>query len=236
MERNWEDKVVVIAEDEQINYLFLKAVLKPTKAKIIWTKTGRETINICNTEKIDIVLMDIKMPDLNGLEATIEIKKTLPNLPIVAQTAYAMSDEREKSILAGCDDYIAKPISFRELLVKIKNTFKRMDEYTNPRSKADALTWLDLTLNKAKREVTINGEALQTTAKEFDLLQLFLQNINHAFSREQIIENVWGYDFYGDLRQVDHMIKRLRKKMLLAQAECQIETVWGYGYKIGGSA
>lgn len=116
MFKNWEDKVVVIAEDEQINYLFLKAVLKPTNAKIIWTKTGRETIDVCNSEKIDIVLMDIKMPDLNGLEATIEIKKTLPTLPIVAQTAYAMEEDEEASKEAGCDDYISKPIRPENLL------------------------------------------------------------------------------------------------------------------------
>jgi CheY-like chemotaxis protein len=116
MLRNWEDKVVVIAEDEQINYLFLKAVLKPTKAKVIWTKTGRETIDICNTEKVDLVLMDIKMPDLNGLEATIEIKKDFPNLPIIAQTAYAMEEDEDASIEAGCDDYISKPIRPENLL------------------------------------------------------------------------------------------------------------------------
>ncbi len=116
MFKNWEDKIVVIAEDEQINYLFLKAVLKPTKAKVIWTKTGRETIDVCNSEKVDIVLMDIKMPDLNGLEATIEIKKTLPNLPIVAQTAYAMEEDEQASMESGCDDYISKPIRPENLL------------------------------------------------------------------------------------------------------------------------
>ncbi|MBI9053097.1 MAG: response regulator [Bacteroidales bacterium] len=114
--RNWEDKIVVIAEDEQINFLFLKAVLKPTKAKIIWTKTGRETIDICNAEPIDIILMDIKMPDLNGLEATIEIKKIFPNLPIIAQTAYAMEEDEEASMEAGCNDYITKPIRPDNLL------------------------------------------------------------------------------------------------------------------------
>jgi len=114
--RNWEDKVVVIAEDELINYLFLKAVLKPTKAKIIWTKTGRETIDICNSENIDIILMDIKMPDLNGLEATIEIKKVFPNLPIIAQTAYAMEEDEEASVEAGCNAYISKPIRPEHLL------------------------------------------------------------------------------------------------------------------------
>ena len=117
MIRNWENKVVVIAEDEQINYLFLKAVLKPTKATTIWTKTGRETIDICNSEKIDIVLMDIKMPDLNGLEATIEIKKVFPNLPIIAQTAYALEEDEEASMNAGCNDYISKPIRPEHLLM-----------------------------------------------------------------------------------------------------------------------
>lgn len=116
MTKNWEDKVVVIAEDEQINYLFLKAVLKPTKARVIWTKTGRETIDICNSEQVDIVLMDIKMPDLNGLEATIEIKKDFPHLPIIAQTAYAMEEDEEASAEAGCDDYISKPIRPDNLL------------------------------------------------------------------------------------------------------------------------
>jgi len=122
MIKNWENKVVVIAEDEQINYLFLKAVLKPTKAHIIWTKTGRETIEICTTQKADIVLMDIKMPDLNGLEATIEIKKKLPNLPIIAQTAYVMEEDEEASINAGCDDYISKPIR-PENLITIMSKF-----------------------------------------------------------------------------------------------------------------
>lgn len=124
MFKNWENKVIVIAEDEQINYLFLKAVLKPTKAKVIWTKTGRETIDICNSDHVDMVLMDIKMPDLNGLEATVEIKKSFPNLPIIAQTAYAMEEDQEASIQAGCDDYISKPIRPENLLSIISKFFE----------------------------------------------------------------------------------------------------------------
>ena len=123
MFKNWEDKTVVIAEDEQINYLFLKAVLKPTKAKVIWTKTGRETIDVCNSENVDMVLMDIKMPDLNGLEATKEIKKIYPDLPIIAQTAYAMEEDEEASIQAGCDDYISKPIRPENLLTIMSKFF-----------------------------------------------------------------------------------------------------------------
>jgi len=123
MSKNWENKVVVIAEDEQINYLFLKAVLKPTKARIIWTKTGRETIDVCHSENVDMELMDIKMPDLNGLEATVEIKKTYPKLPIIAQTAYAMEEDEEASMKAGCDDYISKPIRPEVLLTVMSKFF-----------------------------------------------------------------------------------------------------------------
>ncbi len=124
MFKNWENKTIVIAEDEQINYLFLKAVLKPTKANVIWTKTGRETIDICKSENVDMVLMDIKMPDLNGLEATVEIKKDFPDLPIVAQTAYAMEEDEEASLKAGCDDYISKPIRPENLLTIISKLFE----------------------------------------------------------------------------------------------------------------
>ncbi|MFO7828325.1 MAG: response regulator [Bacteroidales bacterium] len=124
MIKNWEDKVIVIAEDEQINFLFLKAVLKPTKAKIIWTKTGRETIDICKSDKVDMVLMDIKMPDINGLEATKEIKKEFPNIVIIAQTAYAMEEDERASLEAGCDDYISKPIRPDNLLIIMAKFFE----------------------------------------------------------------------------------------------------------------
>ena len=121
MFKNWEDKTIVIAEDEQINYLFLKAVLKPTKAKVIWTKTGRETIDVCLGNHVDIVLMDIKMTELNGLEATVEIRKQKPELPIIAQTAYAMEEDEDASMKAGCNDYISKPIRPENLLNLMSN-------------------------------------------------------------------------------------------------------------------
>lgn len=124
MIKNWENKVIVIAEDELINFLFLKAVLKPTKAKIIWTKTGRETINICKSNKINMVLMDLKMPDINGLDATKAIKKDFPNIIIIAQTAYAMEEDKQASLKAGCDDYVSKPIRPDNLLTIMENLFE----------------------------------------------------------------------------------------------------------------
>ncbi len=114
---NWNNKIILIAEDEQTNFKYLKEVLKKTNANVLWAKNGQEAVDICNsTKNIDAVLMDIKMPVLNGYEATAIIKKINKKIPIVAQTAYAMANEREKIYKAGCDDYLTKPIKINTLL------------------------------------------------------------------------------------------------------------------------
>lgn len=108
---------VLIAEDVESNYLYLKAVLSKLHATVYWAKNGIEAVDICNeVESMDLVFMDLQMPDMNGYEATKLIKQKFPNLPIVAQTAFAMSDDRDKAINAGCDDYLAKPIKSKDLL------------------------------------------------------------------------------------------------------------------------
>jgi CheY-like chemotaxis protein len=109
---------IVIAEDVEPNYLYLKAVLTKLDAHVFWARNGIEVLEICEREKnIDLVLMDLQMPDMNGYEATAVLKQTYPNLPVIAQTAFAMSDDRDKAINAGCDDYLAKPIKSNDLLL-----------------------------------------------------------------------------------------------------------------------
>ena len=108
---------ILIAEDVESNFLYIKAVLSKLNATIFWAKNGLEAIEICNNEPlIDLVLMDLQMPEMNGYEATRILKKKYPNLPIVAQTAFVMSDDREKALDSGCDDYLAKPIKSKDLL------------------------------------------------------------------------------------------------------------------------
>ena len=115
---NWNDKTILIVEDEFSNFYFLSEILSLTGAKIIHALNGKESVNICSQHKnIDLILMDIKMPEMNGYEATFLIKKMKPDLPIIAQTAYAFSDDFQKSLEAGCDDYISKPI-VKELLIE----------------------------------------------------------------------------------------------------------------------
>jgi len=108
---------ILIAEDVESNFLYLKAVLSKLNATIFWAKNGVEAVELCTPENaIDLILMDLQMPEMNGYEATQILKKKYPRLPIVAQTAFAMSDDREKAINAGCDDYLAKPIKSKDLL------------------------------------------------------------------------------------------------------------------------
>lgn len=113
---NWANKTILIAEDEDSNFRYLEMVLNKTKAKIIWAKDGFEAIEMCKTNNPDLILMDIKMPNMDGLEATREIKKIHPEIPIIAQTAYAMENDERLSLAAGCNSYLSKPIKANKLL------------------------------------------------------------------------------------------------------------------------
>ena len=115
---------ILIAEDVESNFLYLKAVLSKLNATIYWAKNGIEAVEICENNSVDLVFMDLQMPEMNGYEATEILKKKLPNLPIVAQTAFAMSDDREKALDAGCDDYLAKPIKSKDLLSVVEKFIK----------------------------------------------------------------------------------------------------------------
>ena len=119
---DWSDKVILIAEDEKINFLFLKAVFAKTGATVLWAKDGKETLDICldNKQQVDIILMDLQMPHIGGLEATRTIKDTCPSICVIVQTAHSFDEDREKALEAGCDDFLAKPIRPLNLLATVE--------------------------------------------------------------------------------------------------------------------
>jgi two-component system, cell cycle response regulator DivK len=122
----WSDKIVLVVEDIELNYLYIKELINPTGAMILRAENGRIAVELCkNNPNIDVVLMDLLMPVMNGYEATKQIKVLRPELPIIAQTAYAMADDRRKAMEAGCDDFIAKPIGKEELLRKVQFFFQK---------------------------------------------------------------------------------------------------------------
>lgn len=226
-------KLIYVADDDKNIANLLKSHIENAGYRVETFPNGQYLLERFYEQACDLIITDIVMPQMGGYDLCREIR-TQSMVPVFMISAHNDEIDRVLGLELGSDDYIAKPISFRELLAKIKNLFRRQEVQQNLIDKdGDYLSCLDLTLNKQTREVFIASEILKTTSKEFALLELFLQNKNFAFSRDTIIERVWGYDYYGDLRQVDHMIKRLRKKMIEMGAQCQIQTVWGYGYKIG---
>lgn len=227
-------KLIYVADDDLNICNLMKSHLEKEGYAVETFSNGEKLLQSFEEKNCDLIITDIMMPLMGGYDLCREIRKK-SMIPIYMISANNEEIDRVLGLELGSDDYISKPISFRELTAKIKNTFRRIEAYQNPLVlEEDCIACKDLKLIKVSREVYIGNILLQTTAKEFDLLLLLLENKNQAFSREHIIDSVWGYDYYGDTRQVDHMIKRLRKKMLLENSECQIQTVWGFGYKIQG--
>jgi two-component system, cell cycle response regulator DivK len=122
---NWKDRTILIAEDAESNYLFLEAALKYTQAKVLWARNGLSAIEICKNQSPDLVLMDIQMPVMSGYEATKRIKEMKPHIPIIAQTAFAMENDKERILSIGCDEYISKPLKLEILLSMIDKYFNK---------------------------------------------------------------------------------------------------------------
>lgn len=178
----------------------------------------------------DLIITDIMMPNMSGYDLCKEIRK-ISDVPIMMVSAKGEEIDRVIGLELGSDDYISKPFSLREISVKVRNMLRRRSSNVVQNIEG-RLVCKDLHIIKANRTILIDDKEFKTTAKEYSLLELLIENKNNAFSREMIIEKIWGYDYFGDTRQVDHLIKRLRKKMLLAETECKIETIWGFGYKV----
>ena len=222
--------LIYIADDDKKVCDLLKSQLVSENYLVEEFYDAEKLLKRFLSEHCDLIITDIMMPNMSGYDLCREIRR-VSDVPIIMISAKNEEIDRVLGLELGSDDYISKPFSLREITVKVRNMLRRNSNRVTL-STEEKLVCKDLEIIKANRIILIHGEEFKTTAKEYDLLELLIDNKNQAFSREMIIEKVWGYDYYGDTRQVDHLIKRLRKKMLLAESECKIETIWGYGYKV----
>lgn len=180
----------------------------------------------------DLVILDIMMPSFDGIELCKKIRKDY-DLPIIFVSARGEEIDRIIGLEVGGDDYLAKPFSPRELLARIKNIFRRLDKANVKNGQDNELVTIKNTmLSTSMRLLTVNGCEINLTVKEYDILKLMMENPNKAFSRDQLLEKIWGYEFSGEGRVVDDVIKRLRKKLSQAGSEIEVLTVWGFGYKV----
>ncbi len=223
-----EQVKILVADDESRMRELVKAYLQKEDFTVEEAANGREVLEKLRREPFNLVILDLMMPELDGWKTCQEIRKEF-DLPIIMLTARGEELDRVLGFELGADDYVVKPFSPRELVLRVKALLRRVAPEGG--GKGEILNFPGLSIDRAARQVRVDGETVNLTPKEFDLLFFLASNRGRVFSREQLLERVWGYDFYGDLRTVDTHVKNLREKLGRHRDLPYIRTVWGVGYK-----
>lgn len=223
---------VLIADDDPNVREIVRLYFRQQLIELIEAPDGVTALTILAEVKPDIVILDVMMPGLDGYETCREITKRYDDVPVIMLTAKNDEFDRVLGLELGADDYMTKPFSPRELVARIKAIFRRMQKGQRV-IEVDApaqYEFDDLVIHVARREVLAGSTKIDMRPKEFELLAFFAKSPGDVFTREQLLEQVWGYDFLGDMRTVDVHIKKLRERLSPCQHVC-IHTVWGVGYK-----
>lgn len=221
-------KVLVVDDDINIVKL-IKLYLEKEDFTVCTANNGKEALDVFKAEKPDIAVLDIMMPEMDGNQLCREIRKT-SELPIIMLTAKGETFDKVLSLELGADDYMVKPFEPKELIARIKAILRRTEAKSNT-AKNDTISFDKLEVSLANYEVKIDGKIMEIPPKELELLYFLGSNPNRVFTREQLLEEVWGFDYFGDSRTVDVHIKRLREKLEGVEANWALKTVWGVGYK-----
>jgi DNA-binding response OmpR family regulator len=219
---------ILVVDDEKDMIGLLTSYLKAHDYFVFSAGNGREAIDVLKRESIDLVLLDIMMPVMDGLEAAEEIR-TFSDVPIIILTAKGNEDDRVAGLKMGADDYVVKPFSPKELLARIEAALRRSKGYNSVNLNSQIVSHEELTVDLKGHVVKVNESTVNLTRKEFMLLSLLIQNQGQVFSREQLLDKIWGFESEGTARTVDTHIKTLRLK--LKSAGTYVQTVWGVGYK-----
>ncbi|GAB6157178.1 response regulator transcription factor [Desulfotomaculum varum] len=218
-------KILVIEDDRNICEL-LGLYFKKEGFTVLFAHDGSTGLNLLHAEKPDLIILDIMLPVINGLEVCRLIRQHY-TMPVIMLTAKDASEDKVAGLDTGADDYVVKPFDPNELCARVRAHLRRQ---TNRQAAKSTLEVGNLCLDMAKYEVLLNGEPVSLKPKEIALLHFLISHPNIVFSRDTLLEKVWGYDYVGETRTVDVHIKRLREKLENHAAGWQIKTVWGIGY------
>ncbi len=223
------EEKILICDDDPVVHESLKIYLKNEGFGYFSVFNGNDVLK--ELEKIEpvLVVLDIMMPGMNGLDVCREIRKT-SSIPIIMLTAKGEEIDRILGLELGADDYIVKPFSPREVVARIKAVRRRIGE-SSSEEKSLTLTFGKLEISIKKYQVKFDNKVIISTPKEVEIFYLLAINKGQVFSREQILDRVWGYDFFGDTRTVDTHVKRIRAKLPQELKDCSLQTVYGVGYK-----
>ena len=221
---------IVVAEDERDLNNLIRRHLEDESYTVVQAFDGAEAVLAVDRDRPDLVILDWMMPKLDGLEVCRRVRRS-SIVPILMLTARGDEIDRVLGLEVGADDYLTKPFGIRELLARVHAMLRRVELFRESSQDAapPVLTAGPLSIDLGQHVVLLEGETVELTPKEFDLLALLVQNAGRAFARDYLLEKVWGYDYAGFDRTVDTHVLRLRKK--LGDFGDRIETVWGVGYR-----
>ncbi|MBI2427323.1 MAG: response regulator transcription factor [Ignavibacteriales bacterium] len=226
--------VLVIEDDKDITGL-LDIHLKDLNCKVTIVHDGEKGFNNIVKNKYDLVVLDVMLPKMDGLEVCRKVRAEKNNTPILMLTAKSEELDKVLGLEVGADDYLTKPFSVREFIARVKAMFRRMEAMQSETKTGDAsalLSFGELEIDRDRRKVLLSGKRLDLTAKEFDLLVLFASHPGKTYTREQLLELVWGYQFNGYDHTVNSHINRLRSKIEKDMSKPKyILTAWGVGYR-----
>ena len=229
MEEHRTGYKILIADDDVNVHQSLNAYFKREGYQILPAYDGDEALQLAKNMKPDMILLDIMMPKKDGLMVCREIRREC-NVPIIMLTAKAEEFDKLLGLELGADDYITKPFSPREVLARVKTVLRRMREI-HEESRGSQLTVGNLAIDMGAFSVRLDGKVIPCTPKEIEILWTLASNPGMVFSREHLLQSIWGYDFLGDTRAVDSHIKRIRAKLCQQENPWDIRTVWGVGYR-----
>ena len=214
-------------EDEIDLANLVKKYLKSEGYEVTHFVTGEEA-NAHAADKFDLWILDIMLPGgTNGYDLIKSIRTNYPNMPVIFVSARDQDIDRVMGLELGSDDYLSKPFSIRELVLRVRNLLNRVYQVSNDET-SHVIKYNDYEIDSDKRIVYDCGNVLNLTAKEYDLMIFFIENKGKAFSRDQILDHVWGSEYFGSDRVVDDLMRRLRQKM----TRLNVETIYGYGYRL----
>ncbi|MDD6213697.1 MAG: response regulator transcription factor [Firmicutes bacterium] len=219
---------ILIVDDEKNIVELVRLYLDKEGYKTICAYSGTEALELFKSQSPNLIILDIMLPEMDGWQVCKEIRKN-SEVPIIMLTAKSDTFDKVLGLELGADDYMTKPFEAKELLARVKAVLRRTETQESPSNKE--VRFKNLSVNIENYELRINSKIVEAPPKEIELLYFLASHPNKVYTREQLLEKVWGFDYFGDSRTVDVHIKRLREKLDGVDANCQLETVWGVGYK-----
>ena len=220
-------KILVVDDDRNICEL-LRLYLEKEGYDVVLAYDGRQALGAFDKESPDLILLDIMLPELDGWQVCREIRKK-SQCPIIMLTAKGEVFDKVLGLELGADDYVVKPFEAKEVVARIKAVLRRMGKNGDEAMKE--VKYDKLSINLTNYELRVNGVQVDTPPKEMELIYHLASNPNRVFTRDQLLDEVWGFDYYGDSRTVDVHVKRLREKLEGVSDKWALKTVWGVGYK-----